>query len=269
MSQSKRTQKAMTKTHLTKFLLSFLRALAMQWVPLTWYFNSWFNYRFKLREAGSSQSEDRAWEPNAPDFHLELFRTTGFIDSIHFSSMFFEVPTPAVWDQYLNLLAPDHQKVVDAGFTLRPFKHGHERLEDLKLIFEISNQAFKDNPMFEQIPFEIFAAMTLASAQKSNISGSRLCFAPDSSPAGFMFAFFEQSEVICKTVAVLPEYRALGLANAMSYQLSQDSRLAGMNKSVGALIRAGNTSENIGRKHSRIASQMRENRYVLLAKELA
>lgn len=232
-------------------------------------FNSWFQYRFKLRHKDGDAAVDHPWEPTAPDIHLEVFTQSGFSESIRFSSFFFEVSGREVWDAYITRLSSDHARVLNEGFQIRGLKWGPELISDLKNIFSLSNAAFLNNPMFEEIPFEIFSSMTMASSRNMNGGGSRICFTKNGDPAAFLFAFVAGNTVVYKTVAVHPQFQAMGIGNALTFELCEFCRELDVKKSVGALIRSGNNSEQIGRGFSKFAVSSGQHEYILMQKEIA
>lgn len=232
-------------------------------------FNSWFSYRFKLREAGQLAEADKAWEPSAPDFYRKIFIDEGFTDDLQFASLSYEVPSKAHWQAYMQTLRAEHDAVTSKhGYSIRPFHSGSELLQDLRRIFELSNIAFADNPMFEVIPFEIFSAMTIAMARSTNIGPSRIVLSPAGDAVGFAFCFVDQGELVYKTVAVHPEHRSIGIANSLTYEISAYCVEHSLLKTTGALIRSGNTSEKIGRRHGNFAQPTKINQYSLLRKAL-
>lgn len=232
-------------------------------------FNSWFQYRFKLRPKEGHAAVDHPWEPTSPDIHLEVFAQSGFSESIRFSSFFFEVSGREIWDAYIARLSSDHSRVLDEGFQIRGLKWGTELISDLKHIFSLSNAAFPNNPMFEEIPFEIFSSMTMASSTNMNGGGSRICFTKNGEAAAFLFAFVSGNTVVYKTVAVHPQFQAIGIGNALTFELCEFCRELDVRKSVGALIRSGNNSELIGRGFSKFAVSSGQHEYILMQKEIA
>jgi hypothetical protein len=231
-------------------------------------FNSWFNYRFKVREPSATGSVDKSWEPSAPDFHLSLFKNEGFDDFIHFASLSYEIVKPEHWAAYIGKIRPEYQSVVEQGYSFKPFAGGDGFKSDLQEIFSLANIAFAENPMFEPIPFEIFASLTIALSRKSNMEASRICRTSGGSVAGFAFCFTEKDELIYKTVAVHPDHRSKGLANALTFEISKYCQDKDIRKTTGALIRSGNRSERIGQSHGQFAKPSAINNYVLLRKAL-
>lgn len=232
-------------------------------------FNSWFNYRFKLREPNVDKEVDKVWEPTAPDFHRKLFLKCDFDNFLDFASLTYEVPSQDIWNAYLQKLRPDYESVTQTyGYQLRPFYQQDKLIEDLQSVCELSNLAFADNPMFEEIPFDIFREMMLGLAQKTNMSASRICTSSSGEIVGFAFCFSDKDELIYKTVAVHPAHRSKGIANAFTFEISDFCMRNNIYKTTGALIRSGNASEKIGQSHGQFAKPNQIHKYVLLQKAL-
>ncbi len=231
-------------------------------------FNSWFNYRFKIRNPEDPATIDKSWEPNAPDTHRQLFMRCGFQEFIHFASLSYELGAVEHWKAYLKKIHADYEAVITQGYVFRPFEKDQKFISDLKDVFTLSNIAFADNPMFEKIPFELFAGSTTALARKSKMDASRICTSPDGQIAGFAFCFIENDELIYKTVAVHPDHRSKGIANALTYEISNYCFENNILKTTGALIRSGNRSERIGQSHGQFAQPTQTHKYVLLRRDI-
>jgi ribosomal protein S18 acetylase RimI-like enzyme len=65
----------------------------------------------------------------------------------------------------------------------------------------------------------------------------------------------DEKTVICKTIAVLPQYQGLGLGNALAYKLHIDAKAAGFSKMIYALIREGNNIKNFPKEGAKIFRQ--------------
>lgn len=231
-------------------------------------FNSWFKYRFKSQSNSGAAMVTHPWEPATPQIHVDAFRQTGFKEDIKFSSFNFEVSDNLIWDAYISRLHKDHEQAMARGLSIREINWQMNIADDLRAIFEISTMAFAQNPMFEPIPFEIFLSITEASARATNANGSRICFSKDGQPVGFLFAFNLNDMIVLKTIAVVPGFQSIGIANAMTYELCQFCRISNIRKSVGALIRQGNTSERIGHGFGHFASSTTQDEYVLMKRTI-
>jgi hypothetical protein len=230
-------------------------------------FNSWFQYRFKLKNTEEG-IPDFPWEPPPAQAHLDVFRETGFSEHIRYSSFFFEIPDLNIWDMYIARLEPDYLRVIDKGFTITGIRLDENLDSDLRKIFKLLNRSFAQSPMFEQIPFEIFSATTISTLKSKNCSGSSLCFTDQGKLVAFLFAFVSHGTLIYKTIAVDPDFQSLGIGNALTLQLCKAARQMGILKSAGALIRSGNTSEMIGRGFAKFAIASGQNEYILMRKDL-
>jgi hypothetical protein len=255
--------------HLIRVALDWLKHGGAQTVFGPMDFNSWFQYRFKIRENGSGHDDaDLPWEPSASTEHREIFAASGFSDSIHFSSFFFALERTEDWDPYLARIRGQHHDLLSTGFTIRPFRTGAELREDLVHIHSVSKKAFAQNPMYEDIPLDIFLRLTEASGNSSDTGASRLCLSPQGEAAGFLFAFVLDATMVYKTVAVIPEYQSLGISLALTYEMSLQCRKQNLLKCVGALVRSGNRSERLGQGFESFAKSSGVNNYVLMQKAI-
>lgn len=247
----------------------WLRNLEVENIVAPMDYNSWFNYRFKVREPNTIGTIDKAWEPTAPDFHRSLFLKCDFTHFLDFVSLTYEVPSQDIWNAYLQKLRPDYESVTKThSYQMRAFHQKDQLIEDLKKVYELSNVAFADNPMFEEIPFDIFKEMMLGLAQKTNMNASRICTSSSGEVVGFAFCFSDKDELIYKTVAVHPAHRSKGIANAFTYEISDFCKSNNICKTTGALIRSGNASEKIGQSHGQFANPSHIHKYVLLRRAL-
>ncbi|MBM3382780.1 MAG: GNAT family N-acetyltransferase [Betaproteobacteria bacterium] len=230
-------------------------------------FNSWFQYRFKVKNHESA-IPDFPWEPPPCDFHLELFKESGFSEHIRYSSFFFELPSLDLWDAYIARLETDHKRVLASGYSITGIRWDENLEPDLRKIFMLLNRAFAQSPMFEEIPFEVFSAMTLSTLRSKNCAGSSLCFSQEGELVAFLFSFVSHDTAIYKTIAVHPDFQSLGIGNALTLELCKACRQMGLLKSAGALIRSGNNSEMIGRGFAKFAAASGLNEYILMRKDL-
>lgn len=255
--------------HLIDLALEWLKNVGVKSVFGPMDFNSWFHYRFKIKPTDRiDEGEDLPWEPAAPTHHHKIFSDMGFAESIRFSSFFFELARPDDWNPYLADIRKHHQKLTSAGFTFRPLKTGPRLKEDLVHIHSISTRSFSQNPMYEDIPLDVFLHLTMNTANSSDISPSRLCFSPQGEAVGFLFAFLLRATAVYKTVAVIPECQSLGISIAMTYEMSLQCKMQNIVKCVGAMIRNGNRSERIGEGFGSFAKSSGVNNYVLMQRTI-
>lgn len=231
-------------------------------------FNSWFNYRFKKIENDVEAATNHPWEPEASRSYEDLFRTNGFKDEIRYASYFFDLTHVSQWQQHIEHLKPDYERAVNAGFKMREISTQENSEQDIRSIFEISNVAFANQPMFESIPFSMFSALTLPALTNYNATPSKICFDKNNRPVGFLFAFYLHGLIVYKSVAVLPEYQAMGIGNAMTLELCEFGLKNNVTKCVGALIRSGNKSEMFGKSFEKIVRSSGKNDYILLSRTI-
>lgn len=229
-------------------------------------FNSWFNYRFKVQSDSTEATANHPWEPASSNFCESLFRSNGFSDAILYSSHFFELSDASHWQQHINHLEADYDRVLDAGFKIRKIANNNRSEQDIRAIFDISNVAFANHPMFESVPFSLFSAITLPALTHFDSTPSRICFDKNNNPVGFMFAFLIDDLIVFKSIAILPEFQAMGIGNAMTLELCQFGFENRVTRCVGALIRRGNKSEMFGKSFNNVANFSGRNDYVLLSR---
>lgn len=231
-------------------------------------FNSWFNYRLKLQQQSGLNESNHPWEPRASIQHEELFQSSGFKESLQYSSYFFDLKDVTQWKLHMGHLRADYSKALDSGFRIRSLHKGQEISKDVHAIFEISNIAFSNQPLFEQIPYELFSAITLPALTQFNANPSRICIDKNGKAVGFLFAFLLNDLIVYKSVAVLPEFQTLGIGNAMTMELCQFGYENQKTRCVGALIRHGNRSEMFGKSFEKIVKSSGRNDYILLSRAI-
>ncbi|MEY2986693.1 MAG: hypothetical protein RJB13_214 [Pseudomonadota bacterium] len=265
-----------SQTSQGEYAASTLITEALDWLKshgvLTVYgpmdFNSWFNYRFKLQNSDEGLSVNHPWEPGASEPYEQLFRSLGFTDSVKYSSYFFTLSDNSQWMEHITQLSVDYERAIGAGFKIRDISPHHTSEQDIRSIFEISNAAFAGQPMFEQIPFALFSAITLPALTQYNSAPSKICFDSHNRPIGFMFAFLLDDLIVYKSIAVLPEFQAMGIGNAMTLELCRFGMKHNITKCVGALIRSGNKSEMFGKSFEKTAKSSGKNDYILLSRSI-
>lgn len=259
--------------HLVAAAIEWLAARGASEVHGPMDLNSWFNYRFKVRASEktseSAPDADHPWEPSHPEAYATILRNAGFEDSLLYSSYFFELESSEQWKLHLKHLENDRNRTLAAGFKIRKLQGTDNVRKDIHSIFEVSNVAFANHPMFESIPFELFCSVTLPALTHFNAEPSRICFDKNGKAVAFMFAFLINGLIVYKSVAVLPEFQSLGISNAMTAELCDFGLKNNITNCVGALLREGNKSEMIGRSFEKVVKTSGRNDYILLRKAIS
>ncbi|YCM45300.1 GNAT family N-acetyltransferase [Verrucomicrobiaceae bacterium 227] len=149
-----------------------------------------------------------------------------------------------------------------ARVTIRPLRI-NELEPELRHIFHLSLKAFTDNFLYTPINEEEFLAMYLQIAPLLTPNCAFLAEC-EGELVGFVFGFPQDSTMIVKTLAVLPERRFAGLGTVLVNRIQTAARDAGCSKAIHALQREDNQSLRISQRFS--AQIFR--RYALFSKAL-
>ncbi len=147
------------------------------------------------------------------------------------------------YDIVLQLINPESlSKMKSYGFSMKVAEDVTP--SDLKIIANISRQVFKDNWGYTELNDQEFARLYSAGEINKNLNALYLLYKGDVI-IGFCSTFKENdSTLLLKTICVLPEYRGLGLGNALAYKIHEDAKKDGIKKIIYALIREGNSISN-------------------------
>lgn len=147
------------------------------------------------------------------------------------------------YDIVLKLINPESlSKMKSYGFSMKVAEDVTP--SDLKIIANISRQVFKDNWGYTELNDQEFAGLYSAHEINKNLNALYLLYKGDVI-IGFCSTFKENdSTLLLKTICVLPEYRGLGLGNALAYKIHEDAKKGGIKKIIYALIREGNSISN-------------------------
>lgn len=224
--------------------------------------NTWHSYRLVTR---TSPRPAFFLEPDSPLDWAGHFEATGFQPlARYFSALTGRLDDPA-------LSASDQTaRMKRRGIPLRPLDLENFE-EELRQIYPLCLESFKDNLLFTPIPEEEFASM-YRPLRPYLLPGLSWVAERDQTAVGFGFAFPDilqtrrgekTTTVILKTLAVAPEFRGIGLGNALVAACQSAAAGRGFRHVIHALIREGNPS---GRISAHYAKPIRS--YALFAKEL-
>lgn len=135
---------------------------------------------------------------------------------------------------------------------------------EVPALYEVSMAGFKDNFLFEPLPFEAFRSLYVPIAGKMDLSLSDLALSPEGKPLAFFFYYEDHGYVVYKSVAVSPEARGQGLSNAVAYFAAEAGLKRGLTKMITALVKSGAQSESYAKKFSLLW----EHRYALFVRKL-
>ncbi|MES2962351.1 MAG: hypothetical protein V4760_00580 [Bdellovibrionota bacterium] len=218
-------------------------------------FNTWFPYRFRVGEP----EERFTWEPENPPEYVAIWEAAGYSVLENYHSQGHEG-----LGAFASRLEPSYEKANDAGFVFRPFESARVLEKEVPILYDISMEGFRENFMFEPIPYQAFQALYVPIAGKLDLGLSYVASHPDHGNVGFFFAFQDKDYVVFKTVAVKYVARGKGVSNAMMYLGARKAQDRGLSKLITAMVKSGAQSESYGKK----ATTLWENKYVLLSKAI-
>jgi GNAT superfamily N-acetyltransferase len=203
-------------------------------------------------------------EPDNPDDWPGHFTSAGFAPLTHYYSALAVDPEP---DPRAAELAA---RLEGEGISLRELRPG--RFEDeLRAIYALSRQCFRDNFLYTPIPEEHF--LDLYRGIRPHVIPDLVFLAESGdTQVGFLFAIPDVlrkndrsglDTVVVKTMAVHPEQRGGGLGGLLMARCVAAARRLGFRRVIHALMHEGNASRKIS-DHSARAFR----RYTLFARPL-
>ncbi len=222
-------------------------------------FNTWFPYRFRTSQNIDKQDLFFGWEPVNPPEYVDIWKSAGYE-----TCELYATKAHGELDAFAAKTKPAYDGALAAGYTFRTVEPIQFLEKDVPVLYEISSQGFKDNFLFEPIPFEVFRALYVPIAGKSDLSLSHIAFDKDGKGVGFFFCYEDQGHLVLKSTAVVPQARGKGISNAVAYLAAEKALKKGVNKYITALVKTGAQSESFAKK----GSLLWEHEYTLFSKLL-
>jgi len=181
----------------------------------------------------------------------EFFKSELFSESYYYDFLSSNQPTSELvyhsgyrerFDAILQVGQPAYDKLAPAGFGVKEMESGS--MEKLQTIASISRTVFKNSWGYVELNQKEF--FKLYSSEKLAPDSTRIYLLYKGEEIiGFCGAFKEdESTLICKTIALLPEYQGVGLGNVLAFKVHLDAKEEGVKKIIYALIRDGNNIKN-------------------------
>jgi GNAT superfamily N-acetyltransferase len=216
--------------------------------------STWARYRLVLPPAPEDPAFDPPpflGEPRTPLEYPEQFEAAGFAVVSRYESRIDEAPGKDAAD------APQlAARVHSGGIRIRPLDPS--RFDDeLRTLFDVSLEAFAENPYYAPIDFDLFCRMY--EGIRPLIDPGLVLIAEDArgAPLAFQFAFLDPlsrrnerpTRVIIKTIATLPAARGRGLAGHMFDLIRRAACERGCGAVIHALMHVTNFSMNMSARH--------------------
>ena len=245
-----------TARDLVNTALAWLKARGVRQVYGPANFNTWLPYRFRVRQ---ESSDSFAWEPiNPPEYPL-WFEEMGFTAAAHYHSDGLDGLTGL-----LEGTRKDYVRSQEMGYTIRGLDMERIFEKEIPLLYDLSMASFTHNFLFEAVPYEFFKELYVPVANKADMSLLRFVCDPEGKAVAYFFCFEDRGNLVCKTTAVHPNSRGLGLSNAALHSIVQEAQARGISRSITALMKTGIQSESYGKKQNLLW----RHEYVLFGKEI-
>jgi len=198
--------------------------------------DTWHKYRLVSWDSGAPAFP---LEPQNPIWYNDVYLDCGFTPLAKYFSVAFPIPCRG------GVSPP-----VDERIAYKKFEPS-----DLKTIYDISLNGFDKNLLYDEITFEEFSKLYEPLLPMIDSDFVLIAYVDDV-PCGFVFAVGVGDVFILKSIAVLPEYRKLGIGNTLMSRVLLAAREKGFKTAIGALIIDGNISHHMVEKYG--AKKIRE-----------
>lgn len=146
------------------------------------------------------------------------------------------------FDLILRKIQDSNEKLKVFGFEIKEAKN--VELGDLKTISDLSKTVFQNNWGYTELTDREFLKLYTPEKLDAHLNKLYLLYR-GKDIIGYCSTVSEnKTTIICKTIALLPEYQGKGLGNALAFKVHIDAKDAGVTKVIYALIREGNQVSN-------------------------
>ncbi|WP_295899499.1 hypothetical protein [uncultured Bdellovibrio sp.] len=218
--------------------------------------NTWLPYRFRT---DWKDPQVFSWEPNHPRSYSEYFESFGFQNHASYHTNGYT----GLKDLFESTKA-DYEKALQKGFSFRPLIAEQMLQKDIPSLHRITMAAFQKNFLFEPVPLDYFKEFYVPLAKKENLEHAVFAVSPSGEDVGYFFNIIEKDYFVLKTVGIDPVARGNGLSNAMLHHCLITAVPKGLEKTISALVKAGNQSESYGKKQKHLWTH----EYTLYKKDL-
>ncbi len=199
--------------------------------------NTWFQYRFST---ASIENGDTIypWEPVNPPEYNDFFKDSGFEINQTYTTNGIKGLTYKL-DKY----EASYQKATSNGYTIRHIDFDNDLENEIKRIYEISMEGFKDNLYFEPIPFELFRQLYVPAVKSYDFKYSTICESSSGEAVAFFFVFKQDNYMVLKSVATKINHRRQGISNALTLISLKSAKEDNLKNTITALVKDEAVSE--------------------------
>ncbi len=225
-------------------------------------YSTLFEYRLRLDEGNDPEASPVfSWEPPRRKGFIAWLQGSGYELLEEYHSRAFRDP---------RLVLPFSQRRYDealaSGFKTRPIEFSGAESPDLRALFRINSSSFQESFLSEPFDFRAYTTLNIPKHSSLLSEFSFFILNPRGQEVGYFFTFPDQGYLVCKTIAVLPEYQKAGLASFGIHHAISLANEKGINRVVSALIRRGAPSESLLSKAESL--MIWEHRYGVFSKKL-
>lgn len=194
----------------------------------------WHQYRC-IKE--TDKSEFFKSELFSEEYYYDFLSSKKPVSEINYHSGYRER-----FDAILQVGQSAYDNLAKSGFAVREMEAGS--IDDLKTVASISRNVFENSWGYVELNQGEF--LKLYSSEKLISGNTRIYLLyKENQVIGFCGVFKEdESTLVCKTIALMPEYQGVGLGNALAFKVHLDAKKEGIKKVIYALIRDGNNIKN-------------------------
>lgn len=230
--------------------------------------NTWLSYRFPVHEKKPAGPPLYSWEPAQPPEYRELFQRLGFEEAERYHTIGLHHARDAGLADGIRQTEPARAAAELAGYRFEQLGNADDIGALIDDLHPLCMDAFRDNPLFEPVPLEVFRRLQMAAAATRDCSLSHVVRHSTGALAGFVFVFMDDKDVVIKTIAVRPEARGRHVSTALIHAVLTAAAERGYETIVSALVREGNTSEFLSRRHMHEDVTTWRRDYVLLRRRV-
>jgi GNAT superfamily N-acetyltransferase len=224
--------------------------------------STWYRYRAAVpREKEIESGEPFLSEPRNPPDWPAHFDAAGFQPELEYETRLVAHPRRDLE------LEPRRAELTVAGVLIRPLELA-EYERELRLLYDLSVDAFAANPYYSPISFAEFQGLYAGLRPLLDPALVRLAIGADGRLLGYVFAFPDliaspgNPRIVLKTLATHRDVRGMGLGGILVDEIHAIAENRGA-AVLHALMQTSNVSRNISSKSSSVLFR----RYVLYGRE--